>query len=70
MNTRVEFFAVISPLHSIQPILVEKLPLEGKQGWLHGNPVADKWAGAVMQNLLSIQKYYETYRQTDQHGKV
>ena len=29
-NSRVEFFAVISPLHSTQPIWVEKLPLGGK----------------------------------------
>ena len=27
-----------------------------KQGRIHGNPVADGWAGAVMQKLLGIQK--------------
>ena len=27
-----------------------------KQGWIHGNPVADSWAGAVMQKLPGIQK--------------
>ena len=29
---------------------------DSKQGWIHGNPVADGWAGAVMQKLLRIQK--------------
>ena len=27
-----------------------------KQGRIHGNPVADGWAGAVMRKLLGIQK--------------
>ena len=27
-----------------------------KQGQIHGNPVADSWAGAVMQKSLAIQK--------------
>ena len=27
-----------------------------KQGRIHGNPVADGWAGAVMQKPLGIQK--------------
>ena len=27
-----------------------------KQGRIHGSPVADGWAGAVMQKLLGIQK--------------
>ena len=27
-----------------------------KQGWIHGNPVADGWVGAVMQKPLGIQK--------------
>ena len=27
-----------------------------KQGWIHGNPVADGRAGAVMQKPLGIQK--------------
>ena len=29
-----------------------------KQGRIHGNPVADGWAGAVMQKPLAIQKCY------------
>ena len=29
---------------------------EKKQGRIHGNPVADSWAGAVMQKPLGIQK--------------
>ena len=40
-----------------------------KQGRIHGNPVADGWAGAVMQKTLGIQKYDQpiyrpTYRPT------
>ena len=27
-----------------------------KQGRIHGNPVADGWAGAVLQKLVGIQK--------------
>ena len=30
--------------------------VEEKQGWIHGNPVADGWAGAIMRKLLAIQK--------------
>ena len=26
-----------------------------EQGWIHGNPVADRWAGAVLQKLVGIQ---------------
>ena len=46
-----------------------------QQGRIHGNPVADGWAGAVMQNRLEIQKcdgrtdrptYRPTYRPTRQ----
>ena len=42
----------------------------GKQGRIHGNPVADGWAGAVMRKPLGIKKYYgptdgPTYRPTD-----
>ena len=29
-----------------------------KQGRIHGNPVADGWAGAVMRKSLAIQKCY------------
>ena len=37
-----------------------------KQGRIHGNTVADSWAGAVMQKLLAIQKYLlRTDRPTD-----
>ena len=46
-----------------------------QQGQIHGNPVADGWAGAVMQKSLAIQKccrptYRWTDRRTDRHGKV
>ena len=38
-----------------------------KQGRIHGNPVADGWARAVMQKLLGIKKCDgRTYRPTDQ----
>ena len=37
--------------------LKQKCPhIELKQGRIHGNPVADSWAGAVMRKLLGIQK--------------
>ena len=29
---------------------------ESQQGRIHGNPVVDGWAGAVMQKPLGIQK--------------
>ena len=46
-----------------------------KQGRIHGNPVADGWAGVVMQKPLGIQKCDgrtdgQTDRPTDRHGKV
>ena len=50
-----------------------------KQGRIHGNPVADSWAGAVMQKPLGIRKCdgwtdgptnLPTDGPTDQHGKV
>ena len=31
-------------------------PIKKQQGQIHGNPVADSWAGALMQNPLGIQK--------------
>ena len=37
-----------------------------KQGRIHGNPVADGWAGAVMRKPLVIQK---CYLRTDRHSK-
>ena len=41
------------------------------QGRIHGNLVADSWAGAVMKKTLRIQKSDgPTDRQTDRHGKV
>ena len=47
---------------------------EEKQGRIHGNPVADGWAGAVMRKPLANQKsdvptYRPTDRPTDRHGK-
>ena len=37
-----------------------------KQGRIHGNPVADGWAGAVMRKPLAILEIFPT----DRHGKV
>ena len=41
-----------------------------KQGRIHGNPVADGWAGAVMQKPLAILEIFPTdlptYRPTRQ----
>ena len=34
----------------------KKMTVKKKQGRIHGNPVADGWAGAVMQKPLGIQK--------------
>ena len=56
-------------LHQLQPPEGEI-----KQGRIHGNPVADGLAGAVMRKPLTIQKGYGTNRRrdgrTDRHGKV
>ena len=42
-----------------------------KQGRIHGNPVADGWAGAVMRKSLGIQKCDRpTNGRTDQQTKV
>ena len=41
-------------LYHLVHIAVDRLHL--KQGRIHGNPVADGWAGAVMQKPLGIQK--------------
>ena len=45
-----------------------------EQGRIHGNSVADGWAGAVVRKPLGIQKCYEadgrTDGRTDRHGKV
>ena len=35
---------------------MQNLLIYTKQGWIHGNPVTDSWAGAVMQKPLGIQK--------------
>ena len=37
-----------------------------EQGRIHGIPVADGWAGAVMRKLIGIQKCYGMDRPTDQ----
>ena len=36
-----------------------------KQGRIHGNPVADGWAGAVMRKLLAILEIFRTDGRTD-----
>ena len=45
--------------------------LTDQQGRIHGNPVADGWAGGVMQKPLGIQKCDgRTDRPTDLPGKM
>ena len=39
-----------------------------QQGRIHGNPVADGWAGAVMQNRSELKNVMDG--PTDRHGKV
>ena len=47
-------------------LLVFALGSSVKQGQIHGNPVADGWAAAVMQKQIAIQKYdRRTDRRTD-----
>ena len=41
-----------------------------EQGRIHGNAVADGWAGAVMQKPLAILEILWANGQMDQHGKV
>ena len=36
-----------------------------KQGRIHGNPVADGWAGAVMQKPLAVLEIFRMDRRTD-----
>ena len=38
--------------------------LKLKQRWIHGDPVGDIWAGAVMQKLLAILEIFWTNRPT------
>ena len=40
------------------PIVNRNVQQQPQQGRIHGNPVADGWAGAVMLKLLAIQKCY------------
>ena len=41
-----------------------------KQGRINGNPVADDWAGAVMQKPPAILAIFRTDGPTDRHGEV
>ena len=54
-------------LQSLKENALKGARKEHQQGWIHDNPVADGWAGAVMQKPLVIQK---CDRPTDRHGKV
>ena len=40
-----------------------------EQGRIHGNPVADGWAEAIVWKPLGIQKCYGTDRPTDQPSR-
>ena len=46
------------------------MELEKKQGRIHGNLVADGWAGAVFQRTIASLEIFVTDRWTDRHGKV
>ena len=51
--------------------LVPPNSISSEQGRIHGNPVADGLAEAVIQNPLEIQKFDgPTDIPTDQHSKV
>ena len=55
-----------SVLTSIFPLGHQILTGNKQQGRIHGNPVADGWAGAVMRKPLGIQKCdVPTYLPTD-----
>ena len=41
------------------------MSLNTQQGRIHGIPVADGWAGAVMRKPLAIQKYFGYFGWTD-----
>ena len=56
-----------SVIVSIINALIAFVATKRKKGRIHGNPVADGWAGAVMLKPLAIQKYFGP---TDRHGKV
>ena len=45
----------LSPVAKLRQFLRQSVFLH-KQGRIHGNPVADGWAGAVPQKTLGIQK--------------
>ena len=45
--------------------------IDQKKGQIHGNPVADGWAGTVMQKMFGIQQnLLLTCQPTDLHGNV
>ena len=50
---------IISSLHVFFLVFFvsdDNLQSECKQGWIHDNPVANSWAGAVMRKPLANQK--------------
>ena len=69
ITTNHKSFEVIPIIHFKRNFISLK-----KQGRIHGNTVADGWAGAVVRKPLGIQKCYgtdgPTDRRPDQHGKV
>ena len=45
-----------------------KIKCHKKQGWIHGNPVADVWAGAVMRKPLKIHEFHRRMDGRTQQG--
>ena len=46
-------------------LFVQLLEIELEQGRIHGNPVAEGWAGAIMQKPLAILEIFWTDGRTD-----
>ena len=68
-NARFKFQGSGSNTLEVMSICLNHIKL--KQGRIHGNPVADGWAGAVLRKPLEIQKCDgPTDGRTDRHGKV
>ena len=51
-------------------MIIKNRRLLQKQGRIHGNPVADGCAGAVMRKPLAILEIFVTDGRNDRHGKV
>ena len=48
--------------------MTQKKTQKKQQGWIHGNPVENGWAGAVMRKSLAIQQCYQPTDQLTRQG--